>query len=191
MACVLLVQYNIIKHAWWWGCQLWWAGGITWPPFSKTSTDMPADLVLFNQTCLLVHWTSKSKATWLIHLHQTWQLTLWNFISQDCYFVNTKYMLCRELLCRCICNIYASWLSVTATNTASVQTFLMVEYCCNMDACWTVANQSVCLPNFCHSILPLILPFGVSLSAIPAGVVSNYTPCILVWCLTISRGASL
>ena len=81
--------------------------------------------------------------------------------------------------------------SVTATNTAAVQTCLMVEYCCNMDACWTLANQSACLPNFCHSILPLILLCGISLSAVPAGVVSNYTPCILVWCLTISRGASL
>ena len=24
---------------------------MTWPLFSETSTDMPADLVLFNQTC--------------------------------------------------------------------------------------------------------------------------------------------
>ena len=36
---------------------------MTWPLFSETSKDMPADLVLFNQTCLLVHWKSKRKAT--------------------------------------------------------------------------------------------------------------------------------
>ena len=84
----------------------------------------------------------KEKATWLMPLHQTCQLTPWNFISQDCYIVNTAYMPCRELLCRCI---YACWPSFTVTNTAAVQTCLLVEYCCTMDACWTVATQSVCL----------------------------------------------
>ena len=32
-----------------------------WPLFSETLTDMSADLVLFNQTCLLVHWKIKEK----------------------------------------------------------------------------------------------------------------------------------
>ena len=54
---------------------------------------------------------------------------------------------CRELLCRCSCNIYACWPSVT------VQTCLLVECCCKMDACWTVATQSACQLSFCHSIL--------------------------------------
>ena len=80
-ACVL-VQYHIIKHAWWWRCRIWWAGGITWPLFSETSTYMPADLVLFNQTCLLVHWKSKRKSTWPMPHNQTCQLTLWTLISQ-------------------------------------------------------------------------------------------------------------
>ena len=148
----------------------------------------------FNQTCLLVHWKSKRKATWPMSLHQTGQLTLWNFISQDCYIVNTTYMPCRQLLCRCSCNIYACWPSVTITSTAAFQTGLLVEHCCNMDVCWTVANQSACLLTFCHSILHVCWRCA-SLSAIPAIMVSHYQPYLLVWCLTIShacwRGASL
>ena len=171
---------------------------------------MPADLVLFNRTCFLVHWKSKRKATWPMPLHQTCQLTMWN-----CYIVNTTYMPCRELLCHCSCKIYACWPSVNVTNTAAVQTCLLVECCCKMDACWTVATQSACLMNFCHSLLHVCwrcaslsaLPagmvltissvcwYGVSLSAVPAGVVLHYRSCLLVWYLTISHaclcGASL
>ena len=105
-------------------------------------------------------------------------------------------MECREFLCRCSCNIYAYWLSVTGTNIAAVPTCLLVECCCKMDACWPVATQSACLTTFCHSILQLILLVwcftisracwcGVSLSAVPAGMVSHYWPYLLVWCLTI------
>ena len=158
---------------------------------------MPADLVVFNQTCLLGHWKSKRKATWPMPLHQTCQFTMWNFISQDCYIVNTTYTPCRELLYRCSCNIYACWPSVTVTNTAAVQTCLLVECCCKMDTCWTVTTQSACLLTFCHSILHVCW-WCASLSAIPArpaGMVSHYQPCPLVWCLTISharwRGDSL
>ena len=147
---------------------------------------MPANLVLFNQTCLLVHWKSKRKATWRLHLHQKCQLTLWNFISQDCYIVNTIFMPCRELLSRCSYNVYACWPSVTVTNTADVQTARLVEYCCKMDACWTVATQSVCLLTCCHSILHVCWRC-ISLSVIPAGMVSHYQPCLLVWCLTINH----
>ena len=43
------------------------------------------ELGTFNQTCLLVYWKSKRKATWPMPLQYTCQLTLWNFISQDCY----------------------------------------------------------------------------------------------------------
>ena len=113
--------------------RMWWAGGITWPLFSETSTDMSADLVLFNQTCLLVHWKSKRKAAWPMPLDQTCQLTIW-------ILINTTYMPCRELLCHCSCNIYACWPSVTITSTAAVQTCQLVECCCKMYACWTVAT---------------------------------------------------
>ena len=81
-------------------------------------------------------------------------------------------MPCRESLCRCNCNIYACWPSVTVTNAAAVQTCLLVECCCKMDAYWTVAQ-------YCMS----------------AGTVLLYLLYLLVWCLTISRtcwcGASL
>ena len=129
---------------------IWWVGGITWPLFSELSTDMPADLKLFNQRCTLVHWKSKRRATWPMSLNYTCQLTLWNFISQGCYLVNKTYMPCRELLCRCSCNVHACWPSVTVRNTAAVQTYLLVECCCKMDACWTMTTQSACLLTFCH-----------------------------------------
>ena len=78
---------------------------------------------------------------------------------------------------------------------------------CKIGACWTVATQSICLLIFYHSIsmpadlLPLIhvcllvlcisichtCLYGVSLSAVPAGVESHYSPCLLVWCLIISH----
>ena len=67
-----------------------------------------------------------------------------------------------------------------------IQTCLLVEYCCKIDACWTVATQSACLLTFCHSILHVCWRCG-SLSAIPAGMVSHFQPCLLVWCLIISR----
>ena len=127
------------------------------------------------------------------------------FISQDCYIVNTTYMPLRELLCRCSCNIYACWPSVTVTNTPAVQTCLLLECCCKIDACWIVATQSACLLTFCHSILHICWRCA-SLSAIPADMVSHdqpclcvwyldYRSCMLVWCLTIGhacwRGTSL
>ena len=123
------------------------------------------------------------------------------------YIVNTTYMLCRELLFRCSCNIYAYWPSVIVTNTSAVQTCLLVECCCKMDACWTVATQSACLLTFCHLILHVCWScaslslylliwwltisracwYGTSLSAVPAGVVLHYRSCLLVWYLTISH----
>ena len=135
---------------------------------------------------------SKRKATWPMPLLQTCQLTLWKFISQDCYIVNTTYMPCRDLFCRCSCScniyiyIYVCWPSVTVTNTAAVQTCLLVECCCKMDACWTVTTQSDCLLTFCNSILHVCWRCA-SLSAIPDCMVSHYKPCLVVWCLTISR----
>ena len=116
-------------------------------------------------------------------------------------------MSCRELLCRCSCNIYACWSSVTVTNTAAVQTCLLVECCCKMDVCWTVATQSACLLTFvtqyCMSAGVVLLYqlylliwcltisracwYGISLSAVSAGVVRHYKSCLLVWNLTISH----
>ena len=127
-----------------------------------------------------------------------------------------KCTLCRELLCHCSCNKYACWPSVTATNTAAVQTCLLVECCCKMDACWTIATQSEhacqsfatqsCMPagvvsHYQPCLLVLCLTIGhafwcsASLSIMPAGVLPHYMPCFLVWCLIISHafwcGASI
>ena len=98
-------------------------------------------------------------------------------------------MLCKELICRCSCNIYACWPSSTATNTAVVQACILVECCCKKGTCLTVATQSVCPSSFCHSILHCCWHCA-SLAAIPAGMVSHYQPCLLVWCLTIGCACS-
>ena len=70
--------------------------------------------------------------------------------------------------------------------TTAVGTCLLVECCWKMDACWTVATQSACLPIFCHSTMNSRWS-GASLSVIPAGVLSHYQPCLLIYCLTIDH----
>ena len=122
---------------------------------------------------------------------------------------------CRELQCRCSCNIFAFCPIGTATSATAVQTCLLVEYCCKMDACWTVVTQSACLPIFsiqsCMSagVVLLYLPHllvwfltisrtcwcdhafwcGASLSAMTAFAEPQYRSCLLVWCLTISHAS--
>ena len=139
---------------------------MTWPLFSKTSTDMSADLVLFNQTC-----ETLSVKTATLSIQHT------------CLF--------RELLWRCSCNIYAFWPNVTVTNTAAVRTCLLVECCCKLDACWTVAIQPACLQIFFSLNIACLLAlsfsicytcwYGVSLSAVSAGMVSHYQLCLRMW----------
>ena len=150
---------------------------------------MPADLVLFNQTCLLVHWKS-----YLTDAPPSDMPTNSVKLYQPRLLHCTTYMPYRDLLCRCSCNIYACWPSATVTNTVAVQTCQLVDCCCKMGACWTVANQSACLLTFCYSILDVYWRCA-SLSAIPADMVPRYQPCLLVWYLIISRacwhGASL
>ena len=75
---------------------------------------------------------------------------------------------------------YACWPRITVTNTAAVQTCLLVEYCCKMDACWTVATQSACLLTFCHSILHVCSGVCWRCVSLSAGMVSHYQPCLLV-----------
>ena len=138
-------------------------------PCSVKLQQIACEFVLFNQICLLVHWKSKRKATWPMPLHQTCQLTLWNFISQDCYIANATYMPCRQLLCHCSCNINACWPTPLLFKHA---------YWLSAAARWTLAglqplNQHVCRPF-------------VTQYCISAGVVLLYLLYLLVWCLTIS-----
>ena len=140
------------------------------------------------------------KATRPMPLHQTCQLTMWNFIRQDWYIVSTTYMsgktdtlsiqhICLLVQCHSAkraAYICACWPCVAATNTSAVQTCLLVECCCKMEACCTVATQSACLPIFCLSILHVCCRCAF-LSAIPAGMVSHCQPCLLVWCITIGH----
>ena len=94
-------------------------------------------------------------------------------------------MPCKKLLCRCSYDIYACWPGVIATNTAAVETCLLVECCCKMGTWWTVATQSACRSSFWNSILHLWWHCA-SLADIPAGVVSHYQSCLLVWCLLLA-----
>ena len=83
------------------------------------------------------------------------------------------------------CSVETATAATYMPDTAAVQTCLLVECCCKMDSCWTVATQSACLLTFCHTILHVCWRCA-SLSAITAGMVSHHQPCLLVWCLTIS-----
>ena len=136
---------------------------------------LPAEFVLFNQVCLLVHWKSKRKATWPMPLHQTCQLTLWNFISQDCYIVNATYMPCRPLLCHCSCNINACWPTPLLFKhaywlSAAARWMLAGLQPLNQHACWPLSLIIAFLLELCFSMCYTCW-YGVSLSAAPAGVV--------------------
>ena len=154
---------------------------------------MPADLVLFNQTRLRVHLEIKEKSYLTDAPPSGMSTNTVKLYQPRLLHCQHNNMPCRELLCRCSCNIYACWPSVTTTNTAAAQTCLLVECCCKMGACWTVDTQSACMSTFCHSILPVC--WRCASLSIPAGMVSHYQPRLLVWCLTISCacwcGASL
>ena len=214
----------------------WMLAGL-WPlkqharwPF-VTLYSMPAGVVLLYLLYLLVWCLTISRACWygvslwavpagvVLHYRScllVWYLIkMWNFISQDCYIVNTTHMLCRELLCHCSCscNIYAFWPSVTAPNTAAVQTCLLVAAKWMLAGLWPLKQHArwpfVTLYSMPAGVVLLYLLYllvwcltisracwyGVSLWAVPAGVVLHYRSCLLVWYLTISHafwfGASL
>ena len=94
--------------------------------------------------------------------------------------------LVRELLRCCSCNIYACWPSVLIdTNNAAVQICLLFECCCKIDACWVLPLNPACKLVLCFSICHYCW-YGVSLSAVPAGVLPHYRPYLLMWCLNIS-----
>ena len=100
------------------------------------------------------------------------------------------------LLCRCSCNKYVFWPSLTSTNTTAILKCLIVELCerwvlarpllLNQYACRSFTTQSVCLPIFYHSFLHACW-CCLSIFAIPACMVSHYQPCLLVWSLTIGH----
>ena len=121
------------------------------------------------------HASWSRKATWLMPLHQACQLTPWNFNSQDCYIANTTCMLCRELLCRCSCNIYACWPSVSVTTPL----LFKHAYWLSTAAKWMLAGL---WPLNQHAWWTFVTQYCMS-----AGVVLLYLLYLLVWCLTISR----
>ena len=155
---------------------------MTWPLFSEISTDMHAELVLFNQSIgnqreKLLEWCSSFR-----HANQHYET-----LSAKTATLSIQHT------CRVEKAATATY-KPTDLVLLSPTPLLLVECCYKMDACWTVATQSACLLTVCHSILHVCWRCA-SLSAIPAGMVSHYQPCLLVWCLTISRacwcGASL
>ena len=112
---------------------------------------------------------------------------------------NARWSSETPLLCRCSCNKYVFWPSVTSTNTTA-RWVHAGPLPLNQYACRSFTTQSVCLPIFYHSIsvpadlLPLIpacllvlclsichiCVYGASLSAVPAGVEPHYRPCLLM-----------
>ena len=98
-------------------------------------------------------------------------------------------MPCRELLYRCSCNINMP--SVTVTNTTPVQNMpiggeLLQDGClldCGHSLSMPADHLSLniaCLLAVCFSICYTCW-YGVCLSAVPAGMVSHYQPCLLAW----------
>ena len=157
-------------------------GSNTWLMFVDTSTDMPAELVPFNQTCLLDHWKPKRKTTRPMPLDLKGQIT--ETLLGMAVATLPMQQLCLLVHChsvqRAIISLqlkkHTCWSSVTATNTSAVQTRLPVE-CCKVDAyrCHSISN---CLSIFCHSTRDAcwcgasLSAMPVSISAMPAGVVS-------------------
>ena len=99
----------------------------------------------------------------------------------------------RELLCRCSCNIYVCWPSVTVTNIATVQTCLLLQGGCLLDCGHSISMPAdilslniACLLAVCFSICYTCW-YGVSLSAVPAGMVSHYQPCLMACCFIIGH----
>ena len=150
----------------------------------ETSTNIHVGFVLFNQTCLLVHWKSKRKATLPLPSYQTCQLTIINFISQDCYIVNTTYMPCREL--------FATYMPAGLVLLSPTTLLFKHAYWLSAAARWMLAG--LCLLLWCLTINRACWR-GASLKVMPFDLVPHYQPCLLVWCLTIGNafwcGASL
>ena len=104
------------------------------------------------------------------------------------------YQLSIQNTCRVeSCSVAAAAAYMPAVLVLLPQTPLLFKhaYWLSAAAIWMLAGpwplkQHACRPfatQYCHSYCC----YGVSLSAVPADVVSYYKPCNLVWCLTISR----
>ena len=181
-----MVRMSNVMTWWYYMAAVWWN-------FNRYA----CGLVPFNQTCLLVHWKSQRKATRVMPSSDMPNNTvkLYQVRLLHCQYNIHPYWCsappCRELLCHCSCNIYACWPSVTDTDTAAVQTCILVECCCKSAAVrWMLAgslplNQHAC-QHFATHLLRICWRCA-SLSAISAGMVSHYQPCLLVWCLTMGN----
>ena len=116
-------------------------------------------------------------------VHQTCQLTVWNFILQDCCLVECHS---RELL-RCCSSTYMPAGQVYFTATTPL--LFKYAYWLSAAARWMLAGSlppnSACWLVLCFSICHTCWN-GVSLSAVPAGVTPHYRPYLLIWCLNIS-----
>ena len=160
-------------------------------------------LVVFNQTCLLVYWKSKRKATWPMLLLQTCQLTLSAKTAtlqiqhtcqvESCYVAAAAtYMSAGLVLLSPTPLLFkqACWLS------AAARWMLAGLWPLYQHACWSFVTQ------YCMSAGGVLLYllyllvwcltisracwYGVSLSALPASELLHYRSCLLVWYLTIS-----
>ena len=134
-------------------------------------------------------------------LHQICQLTLWNFIRQDCYIVKTKYMPVGPVPLRvesCYVASAATYMSAGLVILPQTPLLFKHAYWLGVAARWVLAGPlplKICMPadllplnpacllalcfSICHTCW-----YGASLSAVLGGVVPHCRLCF--W-----RGASL
>ena len=134
--------------------------------FGQILTDMPADLVPFNQTYIHVHWKSKRKLTRQMSVHQTCQRIVWKFIRQDCCLVEC---LSRDLFCCYGCHIYACWPSVISATISR--------------ACWCDASLLAIPSDVVPHYKPCLLVWCLSICH--AFWCDASLKAMWVWCLTI------
>ena len=182
---------------------------MTWPLFSKTSTDMSADLVLFNQTR-----ETLSAKTATLSIQHTCRVESCYVAAAATYMPSGLMLLSQTLLLFEFEHAY--WLSAAANqmlagllpfNQHACRFFHSILHVswrgCLLD--WMLAgllpfNQHACnsfFTQYCMSpgvellfllyllvwclTISRVCWYGVSLSAVSAGMVSHYQPCLLMW----------
>ena len=155
---------------------------MTWPLFSKASTDMSADLVLFNQTC-----ETLSAKTATLSIQHTCRVESCYVAAAATYMPSGLMLLSQTPLLF----EHAYWLSAAANrmlagllpfNQHACRSFF-TQYCMSpgVELLYLLYLLVWCLTISC------VCWYGVSLSAVPADVVNHYRSCLLVWYITISH----
>ena len=157
-------------------CDVKDVGGITWPLLSETSanacglgtiqSNMPSCPLEIKGKSYLTDAPPSDMATKSVNLYQPKMLHQYNI-----HIVQRVVM---SLQLQHICLLA----NVTFINIAAVQTCLLSD--------GPVLLYLLYLLVWCLTI-SRVCWYGVSLSAVSAGMVSHYQPCLLVWCFIIDH----